>query len=210
MNMNMNQNYDKRTNFFNPPIYDNFKNNKKQLIYSAGILPYQVNENNKIYFLLGKDADGNWSDFGGKCEPKDRNNIQETAAREFFEESLNSVINLTSTRNLLKNKKNYTMINSKSLAGSSYYMFILRVPMIPDTAKDRFQKTLEYLRFINADYQYMEKVDIGWISLDTLLLILDNSVNEKVVGWKLRKVFKKTLIRNLSTILSELKNKHCF
>jgi hypothetical protein len=37
---------------------------KFRCMYSAGILPYQVLENNQIFFLLGKGTDGTWSDFG--------------------------------------------------------------------------------------------------------------------------------------------------
>ena len=70
--------YNKSRHFFNP----------KKIIYSAGILPYKVSEDNKVYVLLGKDNQGTWSDFGGRSEIKDQNNIMETAAREFFEESL--------------------------------------------------------------------------------------------------------------------------
>ena len=83
---------------------------RKHHMYSAGILPYQVGENKRIYFLLAKDTSGYWSDFGGKCEPKDGNNIQETAAREFYEESFGSVLSLQSIRNMLKNKNNYKLI----------------------------------------------------------------------------------------------------
>lgn len=210
MKSNMTHKYqNKRNNFFNLPQYTSESTitdtTSSHHIYSAGILPYQVQDNN-IFFLLGKDNNGEWSDFGGKCDPNDRLNIKETAAREFFEESLNSIMSLSATRNMLRNNKNFTMVNSKSMAGLPYYMFILRVPMIPDTANDRFKKTLEFLRYINAKYQYMEKVAIGWISLETLLLILENSEYEKTMGWPLRKVFKKTLY-NHKNILNDLRNK---
>ena len=39
-------------------------------LYSAGILPYRI-ENNNIFFLLGEDNESTWSDFGGRSELRD-------------------------------------------------------------------------------------------------------------------------------------------
>ena len=167
---------------------------RKHHMYSAGILPYQI-VNKKVYFLLGKDNNGFWSDFGGKCDPRDENNIKETASREFYEESFGSVLGLQSIKNMLQNSKNYKLINSESMGGITYYMFIMRVPMRTETTRDRFNKTLEYMKYINADFQYREKVDINWISLDTLLLcVKSDEKNAMRLGWPLKKVFKKTLL----------------
>ena len=63
------------------------KSNKNTIRYSAGILPYTFDQNGKLLFLLGKDNDGDWSDFGGRCEFKDRNEPKNTATREFYEET---------------------------------------------------------------------------------------------------------------------------
>ena len=61
--------------------------------YSAGILPYAV-DNGKIFYLLGKDwRDYGWSDFGGKCEMTDAS-TEHTACREFYEETMGSVYSL--------------------------------------------------------------------------------------------------------------------
>ena len=162
-------------------------------MYSAGVLPYQI-VNKKVYFLLAKDNNGFWSDFGGKCEPVDNYNIKETASREFFEESYGSVLGLQSIKNMLQTEKNYKLINSESMGGITYYMFIMRVPMRADTTRDRFNKTFEYMKYINAEFQYREKVDINWISLDTLLLCLKSDEKNAIrLGWPLKKVFKRTL-----------------
>ena len=56
--------------------------------YSAGILPYTFDQDGKCFFLLGKDNDNDWSDFGGRCEYTDKNNEINTACREFYEESI--------------------------------------------------------------------------------------------------------------------------
>lgn len=189
--------------------YNKFKRKSSKHIYSAGILPYQVSDSYNIHFLLGKGNDGYWSDFGGKCEPRDKENIKETAAREFYEESLGSVVSYKGVKTVLSNEKNYTFVNSKSSAGIAYFMFILRLPMREEVAKDRFKKTHEFLTFMNADYQYVEKCDIGWISLDTLLLLLDNPQNEQKMGWRLKRVFRNTLINNKESLI-RLKNKESF
>lgn len=177
-----------------------------QHIYSAGILPFQVDENHQIYFLLGKDSDGCWSDFGGKCEPKDQNVILETAAREFFEESLGAILSQHTARKMLNHESNYELVKSSSMSGIPYYMFILRIPMIPDVSKDRFRKTFDFLTYMNQDektkihYAFLEKVDIGWISLETLISILNHEKNELEFGWPLRKVFRKTLLSCKKTL----------
>jgi hypothetical protein len=174
--------------------------------YSAGILPYQVGDNGKIYLLVGKDNHGTWSDFGGKCEIQDKNNIKETASREFFEESLNAIVDLSTTRELLKNENNYTLIKSKTISGYPYYMFILRLPMLPDTSRDRFKKTLQYLKYIEADYKSQEKTDIKWVSMDTIMHILEYPEYEKELGWPLREVFKNTMVNNKG-LIQDIKNK---
>lgn len=195
----------KKSDFFNKPNRYNIDSSWKTHVYSAGVLPYQVDENFKIYLLMGKDHENNWSDFGGKCEMKDNNNIQETAAREFYEESLNSIMDISTTRELLRNDKNYTLIQSKTLSGSPYYMFLLRVPMLPDTCRDRFHRTLSVLKYIDANKSVMEKTDIKWVSLDTILHCLDFPESEQKMGWPMRSIFRRTMYNNRK-ILDEFKN----
>lgn len=205
--MNQQQFYQKNRNeFFNPPT-SNLKpfEAKKPHMYSAGILPWQI-ENNQVYLCLGKDHDGNWSDFGGKCEPKDRGLTKETASREFYEETHGAILSLNGIRNQLKHKKNFKLVNSESNSGIRYYMFIVQVPKV-DHVQDRFQKVSEFLKYIEAGYQYQEKTDIGWISLDTLLFIIDShEKNERKMGWPLRRVFRKTLVNHID-LLRELRHK---
>ena len=45
--------------------------------------------------------------------------------------------------------------------------------MLPDTARDRFKKTLQYLQYTKADYTYLEKNDVKWVSLDTVIHCLN-------------------------------------
>ncbi len=53
---------------------------------SAGILPYYYNKKGVAYFLIGKEPNGVWADFGGGAEQNDQD-VLETAAREFSEET---------------------------------------------------------------------------------------------------------------------------
>jgi 8-oxo-dGTP pyrophosphatase MutT (NUDIX family) len=62
--------------------------------YSAGILPYTFDQTGKCLFLLGKDYDNDWSDFGGRCEFRDNNEPLNTACREFYEETLGSIMTI--------------------------------------------------------------------------------------------------------------------
>jgi hypothetical protein len=77
------------------------KINKNQTRYSAGILPYTFDQNGKCLFLLGKDNDNDWSDFGGRCEFKDRSDPINTATREFYEETLGAVLTIEECINKL-------------------------------------------------------------------------------------------------------------
>ena len=62
-------------------------------VYSAGVLPYSI-YNNNLYFILGRDYDNKWSDFGGRVEPNDKSESDVTASREFIEESLGSIFDM--------------------------------------------------------------------------------------------------------------------
>ena len=70
------------------------KISKNGIRYSAGVLPYTFDQNGKCFFLLGKDNDNDWSDFGGRCEFKDHGDEKNTATREFYEETLGAVISI--------------------------------------------------------------------------------------------------------------------
>lgn len=180
----------------------------KRNFYCAGILPYQVNENGEIYILLGQDENGKWSDFGGKSEPCDNNNVKNTAIREFFEETLNSVIDCKALMNIIEHENNFKLIHARTIKGSPYYMFILRLPMV-NTTREKFlsaRRLISHLKEKNdiyhlfdtsdSEWKFLEKKDVKWISLDTILLCLDDPKVEKQTGWILKDIFKSTLERN--------------
>ena len=174
--------------------------------YSAGILPFYV-KNRTIYFLLGRDTPrdlvSHWSDFGGRSELGDNGRWDYTAAREFYEETIGSVMDISTIMSKLTNKKNYTKIKGFTLNGSSYYMYLVKIPY--KDYRQNFQSTLSFIKYIQGsskttklEYKYFEKTDIQWISLDTIIDASNLTDNSEL--YPLRPVFKKTLFDNIDLI----------
>ena len=165
------------------------KSNKNTIRYSAGILPYTFDQNGKLHFLLGKDNDGDWSDFGGRCEFKDHNEPLNTASREFYEETLGAVINIQECLPLMNTNQK---IISKTLNGSPYYMYLIYIDFI--NYSDSFNKISNFLKFqfdVRQISRIVEKVAIRWVSMDTLLNCIENYVSNSPIP--LRGVFYKTI-----------------
>ena len=134
-------------------------------IYSAGVLPYAIYKGT-TYYLLGRDYENKWSDFGGRVEPKDRCDHESTAAREFFEETLGSVYDYDYTRKILKK---CPKIISKTGSGHSYYMYLLKINY-SDIIKIKFLSTKTFVNNVitTIDKKYIEKNDIRWVSIETI------------------------------------------
>jgi hypothetical protein len=165
------------------------KTNKNGIRYSAGILPYSFDQNGKLFFLLGKDNDNDWSDFGGRCEFKDRNDPINTATREFYEESLGAILNIQETTALI-NENN--KIISKTLNGSPYYMYPIYIDYL--NYNDVFQKMISFLRYQfdnSMTSKLIEKISIRWVSVDTLLNSIENKNPTSPIS--LRGVFYRTI-----------------
>lgn len=173
---------------------DNRKNYRE--IYSAGILPFSV-KGGTVYFLLGKDLENKWSDFGGRSEVQDKGRWDVTATREFYEESIGVVMDISSMLSRLQHRKNYIKVKGKTLSGSPYYMYVVKIPY-KETYKETFDNTLGFIRYSNAfDKKYLEKIDLQWVSLETIYASLED---ESDLNFPLRRVFKKTLGDHLETI----------
>ena len=157
--------------------------------YSAGVLPYTFDQDGKCFFLLGKDNDNDWSDFGGRCEFKDRNDEKNTATREFYEETLGSV--LTISECMEKINSGSTKIISKTLNGSPYYMYLIYIEYT--NYSDSFNKTANFMKYHylhdpRSVSKVIEKTVIRWVSMDT---ILNDFINNPIT---LRGVFYKTIL----------------
>lgn len=157
--------------------------------YSAGILPYAIVED-QMHLLIGKDCrDNTWSDFGGKSEDEDANNPLSTAIREFYEESCGVIMDLKSLRNRMSNTGNYVLLQSTTQNGYPYYMYLLEIPY-NNSYRSIFRKLLYFMKYKKIHKKHMEKTDIQWISLKSL-------VGKRVL---LRSVFEHTILRHMGAI----------
>ena len=160
--------------------------------YSAGILPYSIH-NGVVYYLLGRDTrEDCWSDFGGKCEAKDGNNTTITACREFYEETAGSVLSYEhSLYTLMNDSSNTHIIQSTTLNGSPYYMYLMHIPYM--NYKQTFYRTIDLLKYIDySNAKFREKNDIRWIEHNALV-----NGNGTI---KFRAIFKKTIREGYSKL----------
>jgi hypothetical protein len=168
----------------------NYKKIKSGSRYSAGILPYTFDQYGKCFFLLGKDNDNDWSDFGGRSEFKDNHEPLNTATREFYEETLGSVISIQEC--IEKLTTNPVKIVSKTLNGSPYYMYLMYIDFFNYT--DTFHKTAQFLKYqfdTQETNKIIEKNTIRWVSIDTILFCIENNQSNNFI--QLRGVFHSTL-----------------
>ena len=153
--------------------------------YAAGILPITWMHGTAL-FLLGRDIrDGTYSDFGGKRERYDRNELA-TASREFYEETLGTVVGQRQIH-LRLTPKTALLVCGRTQNGNPYYMYVVEVPYIP-YVRSSFRKTAEFLKSKKLNRLYVEKIDIQWATLDML-----HSMNK-------RSVFENTLNANSEII----------
>jgi hypothetical protein len=166
-------------------------NKTASIRYSAGVLPYTFDQTGKCFFLLGKDNDNDWSDFGGRCEFRDHNEPLNTASREFYEETLGAVNSVQETLEKI-NQSTTVKVVSKTLNQSPYYMYLIYVDYL--NYSESFIKTSNFLKYHYSQdkrniSKVIEKVSIRWVSMDTLL----NCIENKEAPISLRGVFFKTI-----------------
>ncbi len=117
-------------------------------VYSAGVLPFYI-KNKIIYFLLGKDNENKWSDFGGRSETNDCGRWDVTAAREFYEESIGAIMDIPSILSKIQSK-NSLRIKSNTMNGSPYYMHLVKVPY-KESYRNNFQCILSFIKYIKSN-----------------------------------------------------------
>ena len=161
--------------------------------YSAGILPYTI-YNGQIYFLLGRTKyDGSWSDFGGGEEKSDKN-VHQTAIREFYEETIGTVQDISHLKNTFK-KKNFNEFTGLTTRGRQYHMFLIFIPHKNYTLA--FKKNLSFVTYTHLPQKYQEMTDIKWFEHTTLK-------NAELIN--LRDVFKETFTNNYEKIMSSIQS----
>lgn len=125
----------------------------------AGVLPYAFN-NNKIYFLLGKEHDEKlFSDFGGGRD-KDEQPF-ETAYREFVEETMNSLKETAKIKNRLQNQKTY-FIND------DYHTFLIEISK-DDNVIDTYNRIYSELSKCQCPIGLCEKSELKWFTPSEIL-----------------------------------------
>jgi len=151
------------------------------VVYGAGVLPYHVNDSGETHVLLGKERyEGTWSDFGGRNETRvDDNDPRKTAAREFVEES----IGILTYDECFERIRNVRPVLSRTLNGSTYYMFAMRLDPKPDDAS-----AFEVRSAACSSRVQLEKRVISWVKLDV------------ACDMDLRSVFRSTLKEHMSEI----------
>lgn len=136
--------------------------------FSAGVLPVSRYKG-ELLVLLGRDrADGQWSDFGGRSEAEDGNDPKRTACREFFEESMGVVLELDAIRARLQCPKCHTLVESRTMGGQIYSMFIVGVPFFHSYGSS-FLKVARFARYMEAKRRFMEKSEIGWFKVNDVI-----------------------------------------
>lgn len=149
-------------------------------MYAAGILPVTRFEDGKTLFLLGRDVrDGTWSDFGGKCERVDRNDATNTATREFYEETLGCVVAPWGLRKRMVSG-NCVSLRGETRNGHPYWMYVVEVPYIKDLDKT-FAKLVAFLKYKNAAADLVEKTEVRWFDLATMMSVPKRSAFKETV-----------------------------
>ena len=166
------------------------------ILYASGILYYSRSIDLTLYFLLGRDHDNKWSNFGGGCELSDKSDYEITAAREAWEETLGAVYEYEHIKNIIKNK-GVKHIVSKTPSGRPYYMFIVKIPFTT-TYRDKFMSTKKFISNIPVDRKFLEINDIKWVSIDTIKYSIENRKS----FIKLRSVFEQSLSASIDEILN--------
>jgi len=118
----------------------------------AGILPYAINDKEKLVFLLGKENDGTdkkrnnlYSDFGGGKEGGER--PIHTAYREFVEETMNAIGNNTEIKKALRNP---TLLH---IANNGYYQYLIEIPY-DDMIVNTFNRVMDEISRCMVDKKY--------------------------------------------------------
>ncbi len=135
--------------------------------YAAGILPVTVVAG-QVLFLVGQDVrDKSWSDFGGKCERVDRQDPSTTACREFYEETYGCLLDHRALRRHM-GPATCLPLRSRTQNNHPYWMFVVQVPFQPHL-RNAFRKALAFLKHKNLCRVYVEKIDVRWVTWETLV-----------------------------------------
>lgn len=174
----------------------------------SGILPYFFDEHGKAYFLLGRDQEGTWSDFGGSAEPTDEDTYA-TAIRKFTEQTryvfgklaadmrpLEAPIQSKERKRLAKKSARYikSRITAEIRHPKNYYvMYLARVDFVPSDA------------FSSIAVPSYDKTAYAWISVDDFMDVM-NSTHNRYRAFYFQKQIKRHLFDMLNNSHTAIMN----
>jgi len=129
----------------------------------AGILPLAIH-NDKLYFLFSREyGKKDWRDFGGKCENNET--LEETAARECWEESSGFLGTQNNIAKLIKTKLLAKIVKK------TYTIFVVLIDYdkdLPQKFSEHFKKMYKNDKTKICKNGFYEKDKLKWISIDKL------------------------------------------
>lgn len=153
-------------------------------IKAAGVLPYTYIKTdcgrNKLYFLIGTDKSNKVSDFGGKREKGEE--IFDTAAREYYEESSGLLGNMEKIKKELKSDAMHTTF----VICKCYRIYLLKIDYIAELPK---HYAIAKKESISSKYPsgFFEMEKIKWMSATHLLKIM---FDKKKIAFRLMAILR--------------------
>tara|TARA_B100000963_G_C22321719_1_gene534667 strand:+ start:108 stop:599 length:492 start_codon:yes stop_codon:yes gene_type:complete len=154
------------------------------------------------YFLLGRNLENKWEGFGGGCEISDKQDTENTATREAWEETLGCVGDIDYLKKLVRNKDT-KRLDSKTLTGKNYTLYIVKIPFNVNY-REKFISTKKFISKIDVDKKFLEINDIRWVSIETIQNSIFDKNNNLI---KLRNVFENTLKTYYEDIIFTINHK---
>ena len=138
-------------------------------VKAAGVLPYTFittpSGRKKLYFLIGTDKSNKVSDFGGKMEKGE--DIFDTAAREYYEESSGLLGNL----HVIKKQMKSDAMRTTFIICKCYKIYLLKIDYVAELPKlyDEIKKKSVGSKFPSG---FFEMGKFKWMSATKLLKIM--------------------------------------
>lgn len=153
-------------------------------VKAAGVLPYTFittpSGHKKLFFLIGTDKSNKVSDFGGKMEKGE--DIFDTAAREYYEESSGLLGSLSKIKKQMKSDSMRTTF----VICKCYRIYLLKIDYIAELPK---LYSVAKKNSVGTTYPsgFFEMGKIKWMSATQLLKIM---FDKKKIAFRLMAVLR--------------------
>lgn len=140
-------------------------------VIAAGVLLYNRNHG----FLLGRETSNRmFGAFAGARE-KDET-IVECASREFYEETMGLIMDMETSRRILRDTKYYEVPIEH---GHFFRLYLLEIPYNKDIISE-FKKRYTQLKRLNMSGEFLEKDEAKWVNMTKLLKAIDEKCKLKL------------------------------